>query len=148
MEIAACRAEDVDELEPFMLSNSVAGHHGARFARQEAGDSTYLIPWLDGRPVGHAEVLWTGCEAPEVRAALPGCPEINGLLVWPEPRVTPTAYGRSRPTPACSSSRPSEGPGRNARKSPCNERLPIHDRRNDLAGMRKVAALQRQRTSS
>ncbi|WP_307841021.1 GNAT family N-acetyltransferase [Streptomyces sp. GESEQ-4] len=35
--------------------------------------------------MGHAEVRWTGCESPEVRAALPGCPEINGLLVWPEP---------------------------------------------------------------
>jgi hypothetical protein len=88
MEIAACRAEDVDELERFMPSNSVAGRHGARFARQEAGGSTYLIPWLDGRPVGHAEVRWNGCEAPEVRAALPGCPEINGLLVWPE-RLAP-----------------------------------------------------------
>lgn len=85
MEIAACRAEDLEVLERFMPSNSVDGHHGARFARQEAGGSTYLIPWLDGRPVGHAEVRWTGCEAPEVRAALPGCPEINGLLVWPEP---------------------------------------------------------------
>ncbi len=37
MEIAACRAEDVEVLERFMPSNSVDGHHGARFARQEAG---------------------------------------------------------------------------------------------------------------
>lgn len=33
--------------------------------------------------MGHAEVRWSGCEAPEVRAAQPGCPEINGLLVRP-----------------------------------------------------------------
>ncbi|MEU9173640.1 GNAT family N-acetyltransferase [Streptomyces sp. NPDC048420] len=84
MEITACRPQDLDTLERLMPSHSVAGGHAARFARQEAGESTYLIPWLDGRPVGHAEVRWTGCEAPEVRAACPGCPEINGLLIWPE----------------------------------------------------------------
>ncbi|WAU80907.1 GNAT family N-acetyltransferase [Streptomyces sp. Qhu-G9] len=83
MRIDACRAEDVAALERFMPSHSVDGSHEARFARQEAGRSTYLIPRLDGRPVGHAEVRWTGCAAAEVRAARPGCPEINGLLVWP-----------------------------------------------------------------
>ncbi|WP_329341391.1 GNAT family N-acetyltransferase [Streptomyces sp. NBC_00663] len=84
MEIAPCRAEDLGRLGSFMPSSSVDGSHAARLARQEAGESTYLIPWLDGRPVGHAEVRWTGCAAPEVRAAHPGCPEINGLLVRPE----------------------------------------------------------------
>lgn len=84
MEILACRPEDLAVLERFMPSHSVDGSHPARFGRQEAGRSTYLIPWLDGRPVGHAEVRWTGCAAPEVRAAHPGCPELNGLLVWPE----------------------------------------------------------------
>ncbi|CAM5238407.1 GNAT family N-acetyltransferase [Streptomyces aurantiogriseus] len=84
MDIAVSRAQDIAALERFMPSSSVDGHHAARFARQEAGESTYLIPWLDGRPVGHAEVRWTGCEAPVVRLAQPGCPEINGLFVWPE----------------------------------------------------------------
>lgn len=83
MRIDICRAEDIAVLERFMPSHSVDGSHRARFARQEAGDSSYLIPWLDGLPVGHAEVRWTGCEAPEVRAARPGCPELNGLFVWP-----------------------------------------------------------------
>ncbi|MFC9508957.1 hypothetical protein [Streptomyces sp. NPDC057002] len=69
MEIAACRAQHIEVLERLMPSHSVDGHHAARFARQEAGRSTYLIPWPDGRPVGHAEIRWTGCEAPEVRAA-------------------------------------------------------------------------------
>ncbi|XUL86851.1 GNAT family N-acetyltransferase [Streptomyces galilaeus] len=81
MEIAVCRAEDIAVLEHFMPSYSVDGNHRARFARQEAGGSSYLIPWLDGRPVGHAEVRWTGCAAPEVPS---DCPEINGLFVWPE----------------------------------------------------------------
>ncbi|MFJ8719040.1 hypothetical protein ACIRD9_38685 [Streptomyces violaceus] len=43
-----------------MPSHSVDGHHAARFGRQEAGQSTYLIPWLDGRPVGHAEMRGVG----------------------------------------------------------------------------------------
>ncbi len=76
-----CRAEDIAVLDRLLPSYSVDGNHRARFARQEAGESTYLIPWLDGRPVGHAEVRWTGCAAPEVSA---GCPEINGLFVWPQ----------------------------------------------------------------
>ncbi|MFF8399579.1 GNAT family N-acetyltransferase [Streptomyces sp. NPDC016172] len=83
MEIAECRAEDIEELERHMPSHSADGSHAARFARQRAGESTYLIPWLEARPVGHAEVRWIGCEAPEVRSAQPGCPEINGLFVWP-----------------------------------------------------------------
>ncbi|WP_033309685.1 GNAT family N-acetyltransferase [Streptomyces iakyrus] len=85
MEIAECRAGDVEVLERRMPSHSAEGSHGARFARQRAGESTYLIPWLEGRPVDHAEIRWTGCAAPEVRAARPGCPEINGLFVWPAP---------------------------------------------------------------
>ncbi|MGY1581818.1 GNAT family N-acetyltransferase [Streptomyces sp. MN13] len=83
MEITVCRAEDLEALERLLPSNSVGGSHAARFARQEAGESSYLVPWLDGRPVGHAEVRWTGCAAPEVRAVQPCCPEINGLLVSP-----------------------------------------------------------------
>jgi GNAT superfamily N-acetyltransferase len=84
MDITVCRAEDIERLEAHLPSHSVDGSHAARYARQRAGDSTYLIPWLGGRPVGHAEVRWTGCAAPEVRAVRPGCPEINGLFVWPE----------------------------------------------------------------
>ena len=76
-----CRAEDIAVLDRLLPSYSVDGNHRARFARQEARESTYLIPWLDGRPVGHAEVRWTGCAAPEVPA---GCPEINGLFVRPQ----------------------------------------------------------------
>ncbi|MEV6513383.1 GNAT family N-acetyltransferase [Streptomyces sp. NPDC051642] len=83
MEIAVCRAADVALLDQYIGSPGTVSTHARRFARQEAGGGAYLVAWLDGRAVGHAEVIWDGCAAPEVRAALPGCPELNGLAVWP-----------------------------------------------------------------
>jgi GNAT superfamily N-acetyltransferase len=83
MEIAVCGAADVALLDEFIGSPGAVSSHARRFARQGAGGGAYLVAWLDGRPVGHAEVIWDGCAAPEVRAALPGCPELNGLGVWP-----------------------------------------------------------------
>ncbi|MFE9624233.1 GNAT family N-acetyltransferase [Streptomyces sp. NPDC006527] len=84
MEITVCRAADVALLDRHIGSSGVTSFHARRFARQERGESTYLVAWLDGRPVGHAEMRWTGCDAPDVRAARPGCPEIGGLGVWPQ----------------------------------------------------------------
>jgi GNAT superfamily N-acetyltransferase len=84
MEITLCRAADVPFLDRHIGSPGAASFHARRFARQERGESTYLVAWLDGRPVGHAEMRWIGCDAPDVRAARPGCPEIGGLGVWPE----------------------------------------------------------------
>ncbi|MEV8543771.1 GNAT family N-acetyltransferase [Streptomyces sp. NPDC051572] len=83
MEIAVCRAADVALLDQYIGSPGADSTHARRFARQGTGGGTYLVAWLDGRPVGHAEAIWDGCAAPEVRAALPGCPELNGLAVWP-----------------------------------------------------------------
>ncbi|MFJ2161696.1 GNAT family N-acetyltransferase [Streptomyces sp. NPDC087856] len=79
MEIAVCRAADLALLDECIGSPGVDSSHARRFARQEAGGGVYLVAWLDGRPVGHGEVIWGGCADPEVRAALPGCPELNGL---------------------------------------------------------------------
>ncbi|MGW2560760.1 GNAT family N-acetyltransferase [Streptomyces sp. NPDC001514] len=84
MEITPCRADDVPLLDLHMPSSSADSHHAARYARQEAGESTYLVARRDGVPVGHGEVRWTGCAAPEVRAVHGDCPELNGLAVWPE----------------------------------------------------------------
>ncbi len=78
-----CRAADVALLDQYIGSPGSVSIHARRFARQGAGGGTYLVAWIDDRPVGHAEVIWDGCAAPEVRAALPGCPELNGLAVWP-----------------------------------------------------------------
>ncbi|MBA9002929.1 GNAT family N-acetyltransferase [Thermomonospora cellulosilytica] len=81
--IAECREEDVDLLERHMPSPGRSAFHARRHERQRRGLSTYLVAWLDGVPVGHGEIRWNGCDAPEVRARHPGCPEINALAVWP-----------------------------------------------------------------
>jgi GNAT superfamily N-acetyltransferase len=85
MEITPCRAVDVPLLDRCIGSMGATSFHARRFERQERGMSTYLLAWLDGRPVGHTELRWGGCDDAAVRAARPGCPEINALTVWPEP---------------------------------------------------------------
>lgn len=87
-----CRAADVALLDQYIGSPGAVSTHARRFARQGAGGGVYLVAWLEDRPVGHAEVIWDGCAAPEVRAALPGCPELNGLAVWP-PRLRSRGIG-------------------------------------------------------
>ncbi|PAZ17266.1 GNAT family N-acetyltransferase [Streptomyces sp. SA15] len=84
MEITVCGPADVALLDQHIGSPGALSFHARRFARQERGESTYLVAWLDGRPVGHAEMRWIGCDAPDVRAARPGCPEISAVGVWPE----------------------------------------------------------------
>ncbi|MGI5424543.1 GNAT family N-acetyltransferase [Streptomyces sp. CA-179760] len=83
MEITVCRAADVALLDQCIASPGATSFHARRFGRQERGASTYLVAWLDGRPVGHTELRWGGCDDAGVRAARPGCPEINALTVWP-----------------------------------------------------------------
>ncbi|MDV5144377.1 GNAT family N-acetyltransferase [Streptomyces sp. SBC-4] len=84
MDIRPCRAEDVPVLDRHIPAPEVPSRHADRFARQEAGAGTYLLAWREGVPVGHGQVRWDGCAAPEVRAVLGDCPEFNGLDVWPE----------------------------------------------------------------
>ncbi|MEU6146443.1 GNAT family N-acetyltransferase [Streptomyces sp. NPDC047081] len=84
MEITVCRAADVALLDRYIGTAGAVSFHARRFAEQEAGRSTYLVAWLDGRPVGHLEMRWGGCADPGVRAACPGCPEIGALGVWPD----------------------------------------------------------------
>ncbi|MGW6394818.1 GNAT family N-acetyltransferase [Streptomyces sp. NPDC055103] len=84
MEIRPCRAADVPLLDRHLPTPGAPSRHADRFARQEAGAGTYLLAWRDGVPVGHGQVRWDGCAAPEVRAELGDCPELNGLDVRPE----------------------------------------------------------------
>lgn len=81
MHISECRAEDVVLLDQHLPSGGTTSFHARRFVRHTAGSSTYLVAWNDGCPVGNGEVRWNGCSAPEVQAAFPDCPEINGLHV-------------------------------------------------------------------
>lgn len=85
VEIRACEVEDIDALERWQPTG-LTQVHAARFARHEQGRSSFLIAWLDGRPVGACEVRWDGCRAPEVQERFGDCPEINGLQVWPARR--------------------------------------------------------------
>lgn len=57
-------------------------YHQKRFEAQQAGKSNYLIAWQDGVPVGHVDVKWEP-ESQIVKELVPGCPELNGLSVWP-----------------------------------------------------------------
>ncbi|GAB2831294.1 GNAT family N-acetyltransferase [Streptomyces daliensis] len=83
MRISECREEDLVLLDEHMPSSGATSHHAVRYARHSAGTSTFLVAWRDQVPVGCCEVRWDGCAAPEIRAAHPGCPEINGLADWP-----------------------------------------------------------------
>lgn len=84
MRISECREEDVELLDRHMPFRGASPLHRLRYARHLDGSGTFLVAWDDDRPVGNCEVRWAGCAAPEVRAVHPGCPEINGLGVWPE----------------------------------------------------------------
>jgi ribosomal protein S18 acetylase RimI-like enzyme len=85
MRIRECREEDVAVLDEHMPSPGAASDHASRYLRHREGVSTLLVAWRDdGRPVGSCEVLWEGCQAPEVRAVHPECSEISGLGLWPE----------------------------------------------------------------
>ncbi|WP_436842402.1 GNAT family N-acetyltransferase [Streptomyces niveus] len=90
--IRECREEDLDLLERQMPSPGRTRRHAARFERQQRDLSTFLVAWSDGIPVGTAQILWQGCTAPEVGERFPGCPELNGLGVWP-PRLRSRGIG-------------------------------------------------------
>ncbi|MBK0376567.1 GNAT family N-acetyltransferase [Streptomyces sp. RB110-1] len=81
--VRPCREADLEPLERYLPSPGRTRRHAARFDRQERGLTAFLTAWADDVPVGTAQILWQGCAAPEVRARFPGCPELNGLSVWP-----------------------------------------------------------------
>ncbi|NLU65973.1 GNAT family N-acetyltransferase [Streptomyces sp. HNM0574] len=83
MKISECREEDLALLEQHMPTLGAPSRHALRFARHAEGTGTYLVAWYEGVPVGSCEVRWDGCAAPEIQAAHPGYPEVNGLGVWP-----------------------------------------------------------------
>jgi ribosomal protein S18 acetylase RimI-like enzyme len=86
MDIRQCREQDLPLLEAGNPSPGKTRYHDRRFERQQQGASTFLIAWAEAVPIGTGEVLWHGCDAPEVHQRYPDCPEINGLHVWPAER--------------------------------------------------------------
>lgn len=83
MRIRECREEDVPLLDRHMPPPGDGFAHAPRYARHCHGSSTFLVAWHGDRPVGSCEIHWAGCQAPEVTAVHPGCPEVSGLGVWP-----------------------------------------------------------------
>ncbi|NDU74062.1 GNAT family N-acetyltransferase [Actinomadura sp. DSM 109109] len=70
-------------LESRIPSPGRTRRHAARFEQQRRGLTTFLIAWDGTVPVGTGQILWRGCAAPEVSRRYPGCPELNGLGIWP-----------------------------------------------------------------
>lgn len=79
-----CRGIDVAALEHHNPSPSVESFHARRYANHTCGDSTYLVAWHNRTPIGRAEIKWDGCADEAVKRHHPGCPEINGLEVFPD----------------------------------------------------------------
>jgi RimJ/RimL family protein N-acetyltransferase len=79
VQIREGRPEDAELIEATMPSASGRDHH-RRSERQVAGQSTVLIAWMDGTPVGHAEVRWDGND---VGDPFPRCPQLGAMQVWP-----------------------------------------------------------------
>ncbi|MBL7494865.1 GNAT family N-acetyltransferase [Frankia sp. CNm7] len=94
MEIRICEGSSLDLLDRWIPSNGRTSFHRRRFEQQVAGSGTYLVAWLDQRPVGHLLILWTGCAADESRHWPVRCPELNALGVWP-PRQRRQGIGRA-----------------------------------------------------
>jgi GNAT superfamily N-acetyltransferase len=81
--IRPCERHEVDALEDHIPSPGRSRLHAIRFAEQRSGESSYLVSWLSGRPVGHLNLRWYGSRSPTVAVRLDRCPEINALGVWP-----------------------------------------------------------------
>jgi GNAT superfamily N-acetyltransferase len=61
--------------------------HAERFSRQQKGEATYLIAWIQGQPVGHVLLKWGGSQdEPVVRQLRFTFPDIEDLFVLAELR--------------------------------------------------------------
>lgn len=83
VEVRPCTSADLDAL--------LAYDHGCeraieelRFRQQHDGETTFLTAWHGKIPVAHCDIRWGSLRDPAVQAALPACPEIASLLVFPD----------------------------------------------------------------
>ncbi|MFI9384618.1 GNAT family N-acetyltransferase [Kutzneria sp. NPDC052558] len=81
--IRPCQEQDLVLLRAYIPTPGQPDRHDKRFERQQSGRSTFLIAWAGDLPVGAGEILWNGCDAPEINQHYLDCPELNGLDVWP-----------------------------------------------------------------
>jgi len=75
--VSPCTDADMEAVEALWPRRGCA----ERFARQQSGDSAFLLARWTGDVVGRVEVMWTGPRMPRVAEHHPGIPEINGLDV-------------------------------------------------------------------
>ena len=77
---------EIPLLDAHLDVERLAGRHDDRFAQQRDGRLTYLIAWLDGTPIGHAMVRWTGATDAFVAERIQGCAHVEDLFVMPDLR--------------------------------------------------------------
>ncbi|MFN8635647.1 MAG: GNAT family N-acetyltransferase [Chloroflexota bacterium] len=85
VEIRPLDADDVTPLQKALPPEHPEAHV-RRLADQRAGRITYLVAWLDGRPVGHVVIRWGGTTNPELNWRLgphTAHPYVEALLVHP-----------------------------------------------------------------
>lgn len=84
IKIRTCQEADTTLLEKVLPSGKNNQWHLERLKNQQKGDSTYLIAFLDGQPVGHLDLLWKPVGNETRNKYLNNHPEINALVVIPE----------------------------------------------------------------
>ena len=85
-EIRPLKEREIPLLDAHLDVERLAGRHDERYAQQRDGRLTYLIAWLDGIPVGHTMVRWTGATDAFVADRISGCAHVEDLFVMPELR--------------------------------------------------------------
>lgn len=80
MHIRACVEADAEALEASLPSHG-AGVHAQLIAAQLNGQVGYLAAWDGPTALGSVLIRWRGGREEEIRAALPGVPEISNLGV-------------------------------------------------------------------
>lgn len=77
---------EIPILDAHLDVERLAGRHDERLAQQLDGRLTYLIAWMDGIPIGHTMVRWTGTTDAFVAERISGCAHVEDLFVMPEHR--------------------------------------------------------------
>lgn len=50
--------------------------------RSDDGNTSYVVAWMNGHPVGHLNLRWLGSGNPQVRTHMADSPELSQLSVW------------------------------------------------------------------